>query len=143
MKEALIAVAGSVCFVVFCLGLRDVVVALCKQLVRLGRHLLLAFQSWRDDSVDAVVTQNRELERQNESLARRIHVLERRIHWHKLYEKFAVPNYELRGAQMHLKEVEFDSQIETFFDNIRQMAELGKDVNILSIEKIAPIVKRR
>ena len=44
---------------------------------------------------------------------------------------------------MHLKEVEFDSQIETFFDNIRQMAELGKDVNILSIEKIAPIVKRR
>lgn len=142
MKEALIAAVGSICLVIFCLGLRDVVVSLAKDLHRLCQHLLLVYQSWRDDTVNAVVTQNRELERQNESLQRRIHVLERRIHWHKLYEKFAVPNYELRGAQMHLKEVEFDSQIETFFDNIRQLAELNKEVNIMSIEKIAPIVKR-
>ena len=143
MKEVLLLASSLICLAIFCVGFLDVVIILAKKLRLLGQYLLLNYQSWRDETVDKVFTRNRELEQQAKSLQRRIHVLERRIHWHKLYEKFVVPNYELRGSTMHLKEVEFDGQVENFFDNIRQLAELGKDVNIQSIEKIAPIVKRR
>lgn len=115
-----------------------------RKCVKVFHFILIEWQRVKNEIVDDLMKQKYSLEQYSSSLERRIGSLERQVQWYKLYTNFAVPMSHLEGSRTKLSEVDFDAAtLRAFHENIRQLAELNKDISVCRLEPILPIVITR